>query len=371
MNIKTDCTEFLGYIPCKPNKQYGVHCIEENGESCKYYKKTATRILIIKLGAAGDVIRTTPLLKALREKYPNAYIAWLTHFPDLVPNINDDNNGVNKIYKWDTTSLYFLQSISFDIMINLDKDEYACGFASLFENKTKIYGYTVKENRPYPANELAEHKYLTGLFDDVSISNTKNYMQEIFEVCDLKFNGEEYILPKHNEFENGGVDKNKKVIGLNTGCGGRWISRLYPEKYWEELASALLKKNYEVILLGGPEEDEKNARLAGKTGAKYFGTFELKTFIGLMDKCDAVVTVVTMAMHIAIGLKKQIILLNNIFNKHEFELYGRGKLIEPEKKCTCYFQPKCTNKEYHCLEYLYPQKIVIELDVILNSRSTD
>ena len=361
MNIKTDCTEFLGYIPCKPNKLHGVHCVEENGETCRYYKKTGTRILIIKLGAAGDVIRTTPLLKALREKYENAYIVWLTHFPDLVPAVSDDSNGVNKIYKWDSTSLYFLQSVSFDIVINLDKDEYACGFASLFEGRTKLYGYTIKENRPYPANALAEHKYMTGLFDDVSIANTKNYMQEIFEICDLKFGKEEYILPKHNGPGELNIAKDKKVIGLNTGCGGRWTSRLWPEKYWEELALLLLKKNYEVVLLGGPEEDEKNKRLSENTGAKYYGTFPLKTFIGVMDKCDAVVTVVTMAMHIAVGLKKQIILLNNIFNKHEFELYGRGKIVEPEKKCTCYFQPRCTNKDYHCLEHLYPQKIVEEL----------
>ena len=198
MNIKTDCKEFLGYIPCKPNKNFGVHCFDENGEVCKYYKKIETRILIIKLGAAGDVIRTTPLLKALRAKYNNAYIVWLTHFPDLVPSLDDDENGVDKIYKWETQSLYFLQNVSFDIVINLDKDEYACGFAKVFENNSKFFGYTIKDNKPYPANELAEHKYLTGLFDDISINNRKNYIEEIFEICGLNYNREEYILPKYN-----------------------------------------------------------------------------------------------------------------------------------------------------------------------------
>ncbi len=368
MNIKPDCREFLGYIPCKPSKLYGVHCVEENGGECRYYKKTGARILIIKLGAAGDVIRTTPLLTALRRKYGDAYIVWLTHFPDLVPSLSDDANGADRVYPWDSKSLFFLQSTSFDTVINLDKDEYACGFASQFENKSKLYGYTVKENRPYPAGKEAEHKYLTGLFDDISIANTKNYMQEIFEICGLKYGGEEYILPKYNKAEITGIDKNKKVVGLNTGCGGRWTSRLWPEKYWGELASGLLKRNYEVILLGGPEEDEKNKRLSAQTGAKYFGTFELKTFIGLTDRCDAVVTVVTMAMHIAIGLKKKIILLNNIFNRHEFELYGRGKIIEPDKKCTCYFQPKCTNKAYHCLDHLPPQKIIDGLAELLPAK---
>ena len=53
----------------------------------------------------------------------------------------------------------------------------------------------------------------------------------------------------------------KKLLDLNTGCGGRWTSRLWPEEYWIELAQKLLDNNYEVILLGGPEEDEKNKRI--------------------------------------------------------------------------------------------------------------
>ena len=35
------------------------------------------RILIIRLGAIGDVVRTLPALRALRNKYPSAYIAWV------------------------------------------------------------------------------------------------------------------------------------------------------------------------------------------------------------------------------------------------------------------------------------------------------
>jgi heptosyltransferase-2 len=38
-----------------------------------------------------------------------------------------------------------------------------------------------------PANQRAMHKYLTGLFDDVNKANTKNYLQEIFEICGMNF----------------------------------------------------------------------------------------------------------------------------------------------------------------------------------------
>ncbi len=50
------------------------------------------RILIIRLSAIGDVVRTLPALRALRSRFPSAYIAWvveenaydlLEHHPDL------------------------------------------------------------------------------------------------------------------------------------------------------------------------------------------------------------------------------------------------------------------------------------------------
>ena len=85
-----------------------------------------------------------------------------------------------------------------------------------------------------------------------------------------------------------------------------------------------------------------------------------------MNECDVIVTAVTMALHLAIGLKKQVILMNNIFNPKEFELYGRGKIIEPKNKCKCYFSPKCKNEhEYFCLDSLTPDMILNAIKDIL------
>ncbi|GAB4293775.1 MAG: hypothetical protein Kow0098_14890 [Ignavibacteriaceae bacterium] len=42
----------------------------------------------------------------------------------------------------------------------------------------------------------------------------------------------------------------------------------------------------------------------------------------------------------------------NIFNKHEFELFGLGEIIEPEKECKCFYLPVCKNEEYKCMDYL-------------------
>jgi len=354
-DIKHDCRHFVGHIPCKPNKMYNVLCFE-NEKICKYYSRADEKILIIKLGAAGDVIRTTPLLYKYQEKYPDAFIYWLTQFPDLVPKRTFENPGADKIYNWELNSIITLQNMEFDLVVNLDKDEQACSLVKSLKSK-KIQGYTLVNNKPFPVDEKANHKFLTGVFDDISKANSKNYLEEIFEICGYNYNREEYILPDFDKESIYDIDNSKIVVGLNTGCGGRWTSRLWPEKYWLELVSLLKKENYEVIILGGPEEHEKNLMLSAETNAKYFGIKPLNTFIGLMDKCSVIVSAVTMGMHIAIGLKKKLILMNNIFNKNEFELYGRGEIIEPSKECTCYFSPKCKNEQYKCIDYIEPLRV--------------
>jgi ADP-heptose:LPS heptosyltransferase len=352
-DIKFDCRHFRGHIPCKPNKLYGAVCSDD----CQYYDKTDTRILIIKLGAAGDVIRTTPLLYPLKEQYPNSKIYWLTYSPDLVPLNKETTNPVDEVMMYNLQNVSYLLATHFDVTINLDKDNEAISLMKNLSSGIKL-GFTERDGYCYPANKDAEHKFITGLFDQISEANTKSYLEEMFEICGYKFNGEEYILYADPGFDmDWDIDINKKAVGLNTGCGSRWVSRQWADERWLDLINLLTGNGFEVVLLGGPEEDAKNKMLSSKSTAKYFGTYPLKTFINLVNKCDIVITQVTMAMHIALGLKKNLLLINNIFNPNEFELYGRGEIISPSKECKCYFAPKCTNDEYRCMEYLFPKDI--------------
>jgi len=358
-DIKIDCRHFKGHIPCKPSKNEGVHCTEKDGKVCKYYSTVKEKILIIKLGAIGDVIRTTPLLEAIKAKYPVAKIFWLTHSPSVVPG------SVDEVLKFNQEGITYLESVDFDVIYNLDKDKEACALTGKLKSKIKK-GYILKEGVPYPADEAAEHKFFTGLFDDINQANTNNYLEEIFEICGFEYSGQKYVLSPFDEFTSSwNFDKSKKLIGLNTGCGGRWTTRLWADDNWISLAKSLLSKGYDVIFLGGQQEDEKNKMFSQKTGGKYLGYFQLEKFINLVNQCDLIVTGVTMAMHITLGLNKKIVLFNNIFNTNEFELFGLGEIIQPEKECKCFFRGTCINTEYKCMDYLKTETVLSTIDHLL------
>ena len=380
--VKYNCKHFEGDIPCKPNKLHDVQCnncshyeqdinaiiqlntkeetLQEIYKICNFSNSKTTeektntetqktKILFIKLGAIGDVIRTTPLLEKYKEKYGGCHFTWITHSPQVVPKTE-----VDVILKWNESSVSYVSNQEFDIAINLDKDKEACMLLSLV-NSTEKFGFTWKNGHLNTATNNAEHKLITGLFDHISKTNTKNYLEEIFEICHFDFKGEEYLINLNKKLSDdwkvklGKLANGKTIIGLNTGCGLRWKTRLWPSEYWVELIKNLEQQGYFCLLMGGPEEDEMNKFYESGTNATYLGTFSLKEFISITNNTDIIVTPVSMIMHIALALKKQLMLFHNIFNVHEFELYGRGIIIEPTSGCDCYFGNSCS-REKSCMK---------------------
>jgi heptosyltransferase-2 len=69
-----------------------------------------------------------------------------------------------------------------------------------------------------------------------------------------------------------------------------------------------------------------------------------------------VITQVTMGMHITLALGKKIVLMNNIFNPYEFDLFGKGEIVAPNKTCKCFYRGSCIDG-VSCMEELPAGKI--------------
>ena len=351
-DVKFDCRHFRTGIPCIPNKTKGEVC-----SSCTSYDKVETRILMIKLGALGDVIRTTPLLEKFKKEYSGVHVTWLTLSPAILPQ-----DEIDVIYKWDEKSVYIIENSNYDIAINLDKDLEACMLLNNVSASTK-YGFTWQDGHIAPATPKAEQKLITGFFDEISKENTKSYLEEIFEICHFEFNMEDYRINLNEALsdkwkaEITELTGGKKIVGLNTGCGPRWKTRLWSNESWVELAKQLTEAGYFPMFLGGELEHEKNTEMAQIADAYYPGHFSLEEFISLTNSCDIIVTQVSMMMHIATALKKKMVLCNTIFNPHEFELYGRGVLVSPESGCECYFGATCVRGK-SCMHDITPEQLL-------------
>src|SRR3954470_22674548 len=101
---QTDCRFFTGYKPCGKNEICSLQCP---------FKQTVTsRILIIHLEAMGAVLRTTSLARALRKKWPEAHITWITNVA-CAPLISH-NPFVDRVLKNDHEGVLALSALEFD-----------------------------------------------------------------------------------------------------------------------------------------------------------------------------------------------------------------------------------------------------------------
>ena len=354
-NLRTDCVHYHGDRPCWPHAEAGHRC------TCVHFQPTQRQGLIIKLGAAGDVLRTTPLLRALDPANTGTKILWVTNSPDLLPP-----DACEAVYPTAPT-LARIAQMTWDFCWNLDKDPEACAIAA--SAKAQEYrGYTLRNSVPYPVDEAAWHKFATGIDNPYSRLNRQSYVQEIFDITGLPFSKEEYWLrsttPAARAKAAERLPKNS-AIGLNIGAGKRWPSRIWPVEYWIELIKSLKARGLQPFLLEGPEEIEMSARLVAETGCLTSGVQPLEVFYAIIERCECIVTAVTMALHLAIGARRPLVLLNNIFNSHEFELYGRGEILAPPTLCDCYYSSVCrTGRE--CIKEISPAAV---LEAVLRLQS--
>ena len=152
-DIKFDCSLYNGYKPCP----YGNACA-----GCVYYDPlpgtpglaasalprvvhpvlsldsppTPVRILIIKIGAMGDVLRTTTLLPTLERMYPESVITWITD-PSACPLLSA-NPYIDELLPFTDDNCNFLISRSFDLLMNYEKEPAPLALAGQISANTRI-----------------------------------------------------------------------------------------------------------------------------------------------------------------------------------------------------------------------------------------
>ncbi|MBI2629024.1 glycosyltransferase family 9 protein [Candidatus Pacearchaeota archaeon] len=293
------------------------------------------KICIIKLGALGDVVRTTPLLLGIKEKYPESEITWITK--SNAKEILEDNELVD--------NLLFIPcktAENFDIIYNLDIEQEATKLA-LEINAEKKYGFYDNEGFPTAFNEGAEY-YLNTVFDDeIKKSNRKTYQQMMFDIMEITYKQQEPFISVHkknkeemNEFlrKNSLVDK--KIIGFNIGASKTWPSKAWSKQKIIEFIPRAKEKGYEVLLLGGEDEAQVMDEIYNFNIGKEIKIYKrntansLKDFFATIFFCHVIICGDTLALHVATALKKQVIALFFCNSPDEIESYGRvKKLVSP------------------------------------------
>lgn len=360
------CKRFTGYKPCYPD-----HNCWEDG--CKDNLPVGKKILIINFDAMGDILMTTAQLPSLKRKFPDSTIYWVTL--KIAAPLLMNNQYLDKVYVYDEESISVLKELEFDYVMNVDKSQRSCALLNSINAKNKLGFGLNADGKIVPVNEGAYYNYNLGMDDNLKFKVNKRTGQDyLAETFDLEFNRDEYVFNFSDEERtfisdykrSVGIQDNDFVVGFNTGC-----SELYPNKKMTVeqhvyLIEKLLKKNFgKIILLGGPEDTERNNLIYSHFRGKIINT---PTTMGVRkgacfeDLTDIIITGDSFGMHLGIALKKYIIVWFGVSCWTEIDLYDRGvKLYQEDLFCSPCWKKVCPY-DLECIQMIELDRIIRETE---------
>ncbi|MBV6446210.1 MAG: hypothetical protein IFNCLDLE_02501 [Ignavibacteriaceae bacterium] len=331
--IIPDCKHFNGYKPCFP----GHNCIEQG---CKDPQPMGTKILIINLDAMGDVLMSTAQLPLLKKKYPISSIYWVTE--KISAPLLENNPLLQKVFVYNTDSINILQNMKFDIAANLDKSQKAAALLNSVQAKDKKGFGLNDDGKIVPVNEGAHYNYMLGLDDHLKFKvNQKTKQEYVAATLDLEYERTRYVfsLTEAEKEKAAKIRKNygfhpkDTIVGFNTGC-----STLFPNKKMRidqhiTLIDRILKEtDLKVILLGGPEDKERNEEIANAFPLEVINTpVNEGVRMGAVYEslADIIVTGDSFGMHLGIALNKYIVSWFGLSCWTEIDLYDYGVKFYP------------------------------------------
>ena len=334
------------------------------------------QILIIKLGAIGDVLRTTSILKPLKNKCSPCSITWVTKKESF--DLLENNSFIDKLVEINDKSLL---KKKYYLVISLDDDYEACELASKLK-KDVLVGSFLDDNNNKTYTKLSALWFDMGLLggpdrDDLKKANKRTHQGILFQILGLKYNDEGPILnltKKDIEFKRRfakkhGIKKGDLVIGINTGAGERWeLKRLSEEKTIDLINRLNKETKAKLILLGGPEETERNKRILNKIKNKIIDggcNNSLMEFAAIINLCDLIITSDSLALHIALALRKKVVVFFGPTSANEIELYGLGRKVLPRGEFLCFYRKKCVH-ERNCGDLIRVEDITKTVKNLLN-----
>ena len=169
-----------------------------------------------------------------------------------------------------------------------------------------------------------------------------------------------------------GIKNNDMVVGFNTGC-----SNLYPNKKMTVeqhifIIERLLETHkYKILLLGGPEDTERNNEIYSHFIGEIINT---PTNLGVRrgacfeELAHLIITGDSFGMHLGIALKKYIIVWFGVSCWTEIDLYNRGlKLFQEKLFCSPCWKKVCPYN-LECIRMIDLDKIISEVNSYFERR---
>jgi len=327
----------------------------------------ATRILIIKMTAVGDVVLSTAAFKAIHNKFPNARIYCLTS-----PQASSIVEGCP----------YINETIVFDPQAKSLKSIWQMGKELRryhFDKVVDLQNNRVSHLLSFLAMPKESYGYHNGKFSFLLSKKIKNNIRNIppvehqFRI--LKMLGIDYDLglrlelnpsAKDDAYIQGLLDSEwlsgpQVFVGLNISASKQWPTKNWPLEHMAKLCDILGHKNIRVILTGENRDISLSRKLIAKARAKpasFVGKTTILQLAALIKSCKVYISPDSAPLHVAAGMQVPIIAFFGPTDaRRHMPPSEKNVILHKPMKCSPCYSGVCKIKTHACMVDITPEEV--------------
>ena len=321
------------------------------------------KFLIIRFSSIGDIVLTTPVIRCLRKKFPDATIHFLTK--QNFKNILEHNPYLDKIHTLGD---------SFELMLHeLNTEEYDYVIDLHHNLRTLRVKRFLKNVKAFSFNKLNVEKFI---YTNLKINTLpkKHIVDRNMEtIASLGVTndgfGLDYFIPEKDIVKNTDIPTSHLHGYIAIVIGAALATKKLPIHKLKELCAAI---DHPIILLGGKEDQADGEMIAAIDNIKVYnacGKFNLNESADLLKRAKLVISHDTGLMHIAAALQKPVISVwgNTVPAFGMYPYYGKNSkqyfdTVEINKlwcrPCSKIGYNKCPRGHFKCMELIAVNEIV-------------
>lgn len=335
------------------------------------------KILIIRLSSLGDIVLTTPVIRALKDKFPQAEIYFLTKSkyasllksnPHLSGIMELEGQGLDGFL----STLHRIRDLNFDLVIDL----HANLRSFLLRNCSKAEMKIKYDKRRWQRLLMVHFKKIK-----VPSQHTVDSYLGCLKRLDIHTSDripELYLDEESREFAKQSlVDVSQNDILIGIVPGAKWESKKWGEENFAKAIEIINSRTKARFVLIGSREDEglmkKLKSLVGHVNFIDAVGLSFPKLSAAINGCQVVLTNDSGPMHIAVALKVPVVaIFGPTHPKLGFSPLGERDIIlcaDVEcSPCSLHGKRKCYQKSRICMEKIVPEMVVDEVLEILKDR---